>query len=198
MPASYATRIGERFGTRVITGFLRERDSDGHLRCAWKCDCGASGIAGLKAFRKARNCFRCSERNREGGRRTKTHGEAGRPSHGTRTRLYSIWGNMLRRCNPRSAGLIDSKWYAGKGITVCDEWKTFEGFRSWARAHGYREGLSLDRIDSAGNYRPSNCQWLVRSEHARKTALEWHARKAEIPYDPQRDTTPIEMLWGVT
>jgi hypothetical protein len=198
MPASYQTKVGDRYGTRVITGFLRERDSDGHLRCAWKCDCGATGIAGLKAFRKARNCFRCSDRNKEGGRLSKTHGEAGRRSHGTRSRLYEIWHNMKQRCNPASAGPRNRKWYGDRGITVCDEWKSFEGFRSWASAHGYKEGLSLDRLDSAGNYKPSNCQWLTRSENSRKSMLEQWARKAEIPYDARRDTTPIEMLWGVT
>jgi hypothetical protein len=195
MPRSYDSKIGDRFGTRVITGFLRERDSDGHIRCAWKCDCGAEGTAGLKAFRHARCCQRCNPRNKEGGRLSKTHGEAGKTQE-TRTHLYDVWANMKQRCNPSSASPRNKKWY--RGITVCDEWKSFEGFRSWARAHGYKEGLSLDRLNSAGNYKPSNCQWLTRSEHAQKSGRESRVRKTEMPYDPQRDTTPIEMLWGVT
>jgi hypothetical protein len=198
MPTCYHTKIGERFGTRVITGFLRERDSDGHIRCVWKCDCGAEGTAGLKSLRHTANCTRCRNQYQKG---RPTHGEAGGTSadcNAGRTHLYQVWANMKQRTNPHSAGKRNRKWYGDRGITVCDEWKSFEGFRSWAKAHGYREGLSLDRIQAKGNYKPSNCQWLTRLEHSRKTLREQRAAATELHYDPQRDTTPIEMLWGVT
>lgn len=57
--------------------------------------------------------------------------------------------------------------YGGRGITVCDEWKSdFMSFFKWAIASGHRDGLAIDRIDNSGNYNPQNCRWVTRSENA--------------------------------
>ena len=83
---------------------------------------------------------------------------------------YAIWDGMKQRCeNPNS---VPYKWYGKRGIKVCSEWADketgFISFRGWALAHGYKPGLSIDRINNDGNYKPSNCQWLTRSENKRK------------------------------
>lgn len=110
--------------------------------------------------------------------------------HGSKTRLYRIWSGMKDRClNPNSHY---HKWYGGRGITVCDEWANdFGAFRSWASAHGYSEGLSIDRIDNDGNYEPKNCQWLTISENVSKAqkgrhhALQTQVRPGRLPHpDP--------------
>ena len=81
--------------------------------------------------------------------------------HGmSNSRLYRTWESMKARCCRKTSGPY--KRYGGRGITVCDEWKSsFIIFRNWALANGYAEGLSLDRIDPSGNYEPSNCRWVT-------------------------------------
>lgn len=70
-----------------------------------------------------------------------------------RKRLYVIWINMKGRCFNQSRP--DYKYYGGRGITVCDEWKnSFQDFKSWAMSSGYNDNLTIDRIDVDGDYCP--------------------------------------------
>lgn len=70
---------------------------------------------------------------------------------------------MKERCfNHRSTNY---KYYGGRGITVCDEWKDdYVAFRDWALSHGYAPDLSIDRINVDGIYKPSNCRWATNKE----------------------------------
>jgi DNA-directed RNA polymerase subunit RPC12/RpoP len=62
------------------------------------------------------------------------------------------------------------KNYGGRGITICDEWKNdFMSFYNWSIENGYKEGLSIDRINNDGNYEPLNCRWTTRNIQQRNT-----------------------------
>jgi len=90
---------------------------------------------------------------------------AARRTHGmTGHRLDNIRRGMIARChNPRSK---DYKRYGARGIRVCQEWRdTPASFYDWARANGYADNLSIDRIDASGGYSLENCRWIPLSEN---------------------------------
>jgi len=91
-----------------------------------------------------------------------------RTTHGqSKTRLYSIWAGMKKRCLTPTC--LYYKNYGGRGITVCNEWINFEPFYEWAMRSGYEKNLSIDRIDNDKDYYPANCRWATRYTQARNT-----------------------------
>lgn len=86
-----------------------------------------------------------------------------RTRHGMRkTRIYSIWRSMKCRCSNKN-----NKSYGAKGITVCEEWKEFINFKDWSFANGYKDDLTIDRIDNSKGYCPENCRWVDMTTQAR-------------------------------
>lgn len=78
-----------------------------------------------------------------------------------RPKLYAVWVGMKQRCRP--GGSRSTHW-GDRGISVCEEWGSYDAFREWAINAEYRKGLSIDRIDNDGNYEPDNCRWATPIE----------------------------------
>lgn len=93
--------------------------------------------------------------------------------HGlSKNRIYSIWQNMNSRCyNPKNNCYHS---YGGRGISVCESWRSFENFLN---DMGIPEkGLELDRINVNGNYCKENCRWITHKEQSynRRTNVRYN------------------------
>lgn len=75
--------------------------------------------------------------------------------------LFYTWYQMVQRChNPNHQNYPR---YGALGRTVCEEWRNDpQAFINWSESHGYKEGLSIDRIDNEKGYSPDNCRWVDR------------------------------------
>lgn len=124
----------------------------------------------------------------------KTHGQSGNSQK--RTKTYRAWLNMRDRCvNTKS---FKYKYYGGKGVKVCDEWQSFENFY---RDMGHAPvGMSLDRIDTNGNYEKSNCRWATGMEQAKNKTnnmfLDLGFEKIHLMEASRRFRVKFQTIWA--
>jgi hypothetical protein len=135
---------GQRFNQLVALEYITTN------RWLFLCDCGNKKVITSPNV-KSGGIVSCG-----------CHRERNRVKHGlTNHPLYYIHKNMLTRCYKVNSQ--DYFWYGQRGIIVCDEWRNnFQSFYDWAIQYGYSQSLTLDRIDTDGNYGPDNCRWLDR------------------------------------
>lgn len=151
--------IGERVGILTV---LKRDYSHPSRRAHWlcKCDCGNVRSMSRDALKKPAQSCGCL-RDKDAAKRVAknhTHKE-------TETRLYKTWQRMKHRCSNKNHKFYE--YYGGSGIKVCDEWlHDFVPFRNWAYANGYKEGLTIERLDVNKDYKPSNCKWIPLKEQA--------------------------------
>jgi hypothetical protein len=138
---------GQKFGMLTAVSFVEVVHRRGAF-WLFRCDCGNEKvIRANNVVHSGTNTCGCSK-----------DGVCGE-------RLYNIWTGMKMRCfNPNDPAY---KNYGGRGISVCEEWagkNSFKAFRDWALANGYKDDLTIDRIDNDLWYSPSNCRWVTKKE----------------------------------
>ena len=148
MPRESASIVNKRFG-RLLVISVFDVVRKNYTRYLCQCDCGNKKVAWRFSLTRGstRSCGCLAIES------NKTHGK-------TYSKAYQKWAGMISRCK-RPVG--KNRWY--KKVKVCDRWlHSFENF--YADMGDPPKGLTLDRINSLGNYGPENCRWATWKQQA--------------------------------
>lgn len=159
---------GQKFGRLTVVERLGSKKGRKLSRALWlcTCECGGEKVATTIALTSGhtRSCGCLANESRKLGLGKKYNDEKTIKKHNA---LRAIWKGIIARCYRDTSK--EYARYGGRGISVCDEWRErSSSFIKWGLENGYELGLSIDRIDNDGNYEPSNCTFITRSENSKK------------------------------
>ena len=178
--------VGKRFGNVIVEDFEKINN---HHEKSWKCKCDCGNYTYLTTNQLIKGyvtrCRKCG--NKIAGQKNSKQPKFSK-------RLYECYTNMKTRVTNEKQD--DYNRYVNRGISMCDEWfNDYYSFEKWALENGYKDNLTIDRIDNNGNYEPSNCRWVDRKTQANNrrtnvileydnkkyTMANW-SKKLNIPY----------------
>lgn len=149
---------GNRFGHWTVMSYaFTSKSGHKHMNCI--CDCGTEKFVRLSKLTsgESKSC---------GCKRRELYDKGG-SINGKRTKLYRVWLGIKDRCgNPKN---VSFSRYGAIGINMCKEWEDFALFKKWAEDNGYKDGLSIDRIDNKKGYSKDNCRWADNFVQANNT-----------------------------
>lgn len=97
------------------------------------------------------------------------HRESGHDYYKTHKKLTWVHTAIKQRCLNSSSK--DYPHYGGRGIRICEEWINVKEFCDWAVSTGYKDGLTIERKDVNGDYRPENCTWISNDFQVRNRTM---------------------------
>lgn len=178
LPVCRKLSEGEKYGDLIFTG-EKVREGKKYMGVFLCCACGKKSAIRIDnvVSGKQKSC-RC-----RGG---ENHGH-------TTERIYYIWSSMKQRVTNKKRPRYPE--YGGKGIGIQESWLDFRNFYQDMK-DGYREDLTLDRIDNSKGYSKENCRWatiiqqqrnknnnrIIEYRGEKKCLAEW-CEVLKLPYD---------------
>lgn len=149
--------LNKRFGRLIVLEKSPLKGKNTKWLC--KCDCGNRKLVttGNLSTGHTQSC----------GCLRKEVATESNTTHGlSKSRFYQCWRDMLDRTHRKQNRAFGN--YGGRGITVCNKWNSFQGFKEdmyesylvHSEIHG-EKNTTLDRIDYNGNYHFDNCRWAT-------------------------------------
>lgn len=167
---------GQQFDRLVA---IRATDKRSGTNIVWKCKCSCGNLTYISSAHlrdgttKSCGCYRREVASKKASLQAGENNsfyKHGDTINRNQIPPYPSWVGIWQRTgNPKNPFF---KRYGGRGIKVCDRWKDYVVFKADAIESGWKPGLTIDRIDSSGNYEPENCQWITRSENSKKARAE--------------------------
>lgn len=145
---------GKKFGILTVIE-QAGKSPKGNYMWLCQCECGNQKVINssnlLYGHTKSCGCLRITSNTKHGC---------------CNDRLYKIYYEIIDRCFNSNNKCYSS--YGGRGIIMCDEWKNdYLKFEKWSIENGYKQGLSIDRIDNDKGYNPDNCRGTNNKVQAR-------------------------------
>lgn len=156
-----AAKIEYLAGQRMVGTILCfeeeiERTNPKERRAIFKCDCGNKLQANIAWVRNLNTTSCGCVRVKAITAKNTTHTQAPRNKA---SGAYRSWQAMHQR-----AGKVKNYLH----VRVCKRWETFEGF--YTDMGDRPEGMSIERLNSLGDYEPNNCVWATAKQQAQNTS----------------------------
>lgn len=172
---------------KVINGFLI-LDSESRKTGTWfKVKCTKCGHIQYKSFNFVKitnvQCDKCNVLRKK----RNANGHYGEP-------IYNRYIEIIRRTEQH-------EYYKNKNITMCEEWQNdFMKFYEWAINNGYRDDLTIDRIDNTKGYSPDNCRWATSKEQANNrtnnVVVEYNGKKLTLSQLAEKYNLPKYIVYN--
>lgn len=166
---------GLKIGRLTLVMIVGHRESGGKKRAQWQCLCECGNTTVVDRSNLSSNhttscgCF-LNER------RSESHTTHGHTKGCMETVFYRTWKNIRQRCSDPNHPSWE--FYGARGIKVL--YSSFAEFLLDMK-EGWREGLSIDRKDTNGNYEPGNCKWSTPKEQANnRRKRRWHKKPEDV------------------